>query len=78
MKMGIDFVSISYVENKQDIIEVKDLFAVKGKYIKIIAKICSKKALLNFDEILEVADGIIIARGYLGLDLRLEDIAYVQ
>jgi hypothetical protein len=52
--------------------------SVKGRHIKVIAKIQNRKALQNFEEILGVADGIIIARGYLGLDLKLEDVAYVQ
>ena len=43
-----------------------------------MAKIMNSKALQNFEEILDVSDGIIIARGYLGLDLKLEDVAYVQ
>jgi pyruvate kinase len=78
IKMGIDFISISYVESKDDVLEVRELLSIKGRYIRIMAKIQNKKALSNFDEILEVSDGIIIARGYLGLDMRLEDVAYVQ
>ena len=78
IKQGVDFISVSYVENKGDIEEVKDLLSIKGRHIKVIAKIQNKKSLENFDEILEAADGIIIARGYLGLDLRLEDVAFVQ
>jgi len=78
IKLGVDFISVSYVESKQDILEVKELLSIKGRHIKIIAKIQNRKALENFQEILDVSDGIIIARGYLGLDLMLEDVAYVQ
>jgi pyruvate kinase len=78
MKIGVDFISVSYVQSKEDIMEVRELLSVKGRHIKIIAKIQNKKALANFDEIAEVSDGIIIARGYLGLDLKLEDVAYIQ
>lgn len=56
---------------------MRELLSVKGRHIKIMAKIQNKKALENFDEILEVSDGIVIARGYLGLDMRLEDVVYV-
>jgi pyruvate kinase len=42
-----------------------------------LAKLQSQKGLENFDSILEVSDGIIIARGYLGLSLDLEDVVYV-
>jgi len=77
IKLGVDFIAVSYVESKADILEVKELLSVKGRHIKVIAKIQNRKALQNFEEILGVADGIIIARGYLGLDLKLEDVAYV-
>lgn len=70
IKLGVDYISVSYVESKDDIQEVKDLLSVKGRHIKIIAKIQNKAALKNFEEILEIADGIIIARGYLGLDMK--------
>lgn len=78
IKLGVDFIAVSYVERKQDITEVRELLSVKGRHIKVIAKIQNRKALQNFTEILEASDGIIIARGYLGLDLKLEDVAYVQ
>jgi pyruvate kinase len=77
IKLGVDFIAVSYVESKGDILEVRELLSVKGRHIKVIAKIQNRKALQNFEEILEVSDGIIIARGYLGLDLKLEDVAYV-
>jgi pyruvate kinase len=57
---------------------VKELLSVKGRHIKVIAKIQNKAALKNFEEILEISDGIIIARGYLGLDMKMEDVAYIQ
>lgn len=78
IKLGVDFIAVSYVETKDDILEVRELLSVKGRHIKVIAKIQNRKALQNFDEILAVSDGVIIARGYLGLDLKLEDVAYVQ
>lgn len=77
IKMGVDFISIAYVECKEDILEVRELLSIKGRHIKVIAKIQNKKALQNFDDILEVSDAIIIARGYLGLDLRMEGMEYI-
>ena len=68
IKLGVDFVSIGGVETKEDINEVKDLLSVKGRHIKLLAKLQSKKSLQKFDEIIEVADGIVIARGQLGLE----------
>jgi len=78
IKLGVDFMSVSYVETVEDIHEVKELLRVKGRHIKVLAKIQNKKALLNFDQILEASDGIVIARGYLGLDLNIEDVSFVQ
>ena len=48
--------------------EVKELLSVKGRHIKLLAKLQSRKALANFNELLEEADGIVIARGQLGLE----------
>lgn len=77
IKLGVDFIAVSFVESMADITEVRELLSIKGRHIKVIAKIQNRKALQNFEEILKVSDGIIIARGYLGLDLKLEDVAYV-
>jgi len=63
IKLGVDFVSVGGVETKDDLNEVKDLLSIKGRHIKILAKLQSRKALQNFDEIIDVADGIVIARG---------------
>ncbi len=71
-------IAVSCVESKDDIIYVKKILGSKGQHIKVLAKLQSQRALENFDQILETADGIIIARGYLGLSLDLEDVVYVQ
>ena len=51
---------------------------MKGKHIKVFSKIQTKEALRNFDKILKVSDGIIIARGYLATELKIEEIAFIQ
>ena len=56
------------METKEDLNEVKELLSVKGRHIKLLAKLQSRKALANFNELLEEADGIVIARGQLGLE----------
>jgi len=68
IKLGVDFVSISGIESAEDLMEVKDLLSVKGRNIKIIPKISSQKSLKNLDEILEIADGLVIGRGTLGME----------
>ena len=70
-------IAVSCVESKDDIMFVKKILGTKGQHIKVLAKLQSNKALVNFDQILEASDGIIIPRGYLGLSLDLEDVVYV-
>ena len=78
IQQGVNMIAVSCVESKDDIIFVKKILGSKGQHIKVLAKLQSQRALENFDQILETADGIIIARGYLGLSLDLEDVVYVQ
>ena len=78
IKLGVDFISVGGVETREDIDEVKGLLSVKGRHIKLLAKLQSRKALANFNELLEEADGIVIARGQLGLEFQIEDIAFIQ
>ncbi len=58
---------------------MRKVLGPKGQHIKILAKLQTNKSLEKFDEILEASDGIIIARGYLGIVLgSLEDVVYIQ
>ncbi len=70
-----ELVGLSFVQNAQDVI---DLRAIVGKKVRIYAKIESRQAIENFDEIMKVSDGIIIARGDLGVELPIEDIPIIQ
>jgi len=75
----VQIVAVSFVQSKEDISYVKKVLGPKGQHIKVLAKLQTEKSLRNFDEILEVSDGIIIARGYLGIVLAsLEDVVYIQ
>ena len=67
------------MQSKEDISYVRKVLGPKGQHIKVLAKLQTNKSLENFDEILEASDGIIIARGYLGIVLEsLEDVVYIQ
>ena len=77
-KHGIDAVSQSFVETGQDITAVREAASKLGYDPFIIAKIERSRALDNFDSILEAADGIMIARGDLGVEIPIEEIAIVQ
>ncbi|MCC7201059.1 MAG: pyruvate kinase [Nitrospirae bacterium] len=78
LENGVDAVSQSFVENAGDIHAVRKAALDFGYQPFIIAKIERSNALVNIDEILEAADGIMIARGDLGVEVPIEKIALVQ
>ena len=74
-----DFIAVSFAESADTIRRVKAILDVEGKpSIKVIAKIENHAGLANFDSILEVADGIMVARGDLGVELLPEEVPIVQ
>jgi pyruvate kinase len=75
---GVDAVSQSFVENASDIYEVRKAAQELGYQPFIIAKIERSNALVNIDAIIEAADGIMIARGDLGVEVPIERIAVIQ
>lgn len=75
---GVDYVALSYVSSPDDIVKVKEFIAAQEGMCKVIAKIERRAAVERCAEILKVADGIMIARGDLGLEIPLEDVPHVQ
>jgi len=75
---GVDAVSQSFVDGAADIAAVRAAAAKTGHQPLIIAKIERSNALANFDEILAAADGIMVARGDLGVEIPIEEIAHTQ
>lgn len=78
LEVGVDAVSQSFVERASDVEAVRKAAADLGHHPFIIAKIERSKALARIDEILDAADGIMIARGDLGVEVPIERIAVVQ
>lgn len=83
IKFGIenefDYIAISFVRTVSDILEVRKLLENNGgNGIKIIAKVESQEGINNFDEILHSADGIMIARGDLGVEISAEEVPILQ
>lgn len=78
LKEGVDAVSQSFVEDGGDIRAIREVAQELGTEPFIIAKIERANALLNIDSILEEADGIMVARGDLGVEIPIEEIAIVQ
>jgi pyruvate kinase len=75
---GVDAISQSFVERADDIKEVRKAATKLGRQPFIIAKIERADALEHYDEILAAADGIMVARGDLGVEVPIEEIAYIQ
>ncbi|MFN3871381.1 MAG: pyruvate kinase [Ignavibacterium sp.] len=78
LKHRVDFIALSFVRSAEDVIELKNWLLMKGKEIPVIAKIEKKEAVEQIDEILKIADGIMIARGDLGVELPPQEVPVLQ
>jgi pyruvate kinase len=78
MREGVDAVSQSFVESAADILAVKEAAAASGHAPLVIAKLERSRALDNLESILDAADGVMVARGDLGVEIPIERIAIAQ
>lgn len=78
IKHRVDFIALSFVRSPKDIIQLKNWLKNKGKEIPVIAKIEKKEAIENLDEILKISDGIMIARGDLGVEFPPQEVPILQ
>jgi len=78
LKSGIDYVALSFVRQKKDLLMVKEAVEREGKDTPVIAKIEKHEAIDHIDEIMEAADGVMIARGDLGVEIPLENVPGLQ
>ena len=78
LRAGVDWVAISFVRSADDVVRVKSFIAERGQKVPVIAKIEKHEALGNIDAIVEAADGIMVARGDLGIEIPLEQVPLVQ
>ena len=78
-EMNVDYLALSFVSNIEDVLEVNDLLIELGNdHLSIISKIENEQAVDNIDDILNVSDGIMIARGDLGVEIPLERVPGIQ
>jgi len=78
LKLGADFIALSFVRNASDIERVHEIMAEEGRKIPVIAKIEKPQAVDALEEIIDAFDGIMVARGDLGVELPLEAVPIVQ
>ncbi|MFM8296761.1 MAG: pyruvate kinase [Microcystaceae cyanobacterium] len=78
LDQGVDWVALSFVRNPADIDEIKGLIASAGKSVPVIAKIEKHEAITDMQAVLEKCDGVMVARGDLGVELPAEDVPILQ
>ncbi len=75
---GFDFLAASFARSKEDILEVRKILDNRGSKMKIIAKIENMQGINNLEEIIEVSDGIMVARGDMGVEVAMEEVPILQ
>jgi pyruvate kinase len=78
MEHGVDFVALSFVRSREDIEQLRGFLRAGKSPMRIIAKIEDQEAIRNLEAILEAADGVMVARGDLGIELPFEELPITQ
>ena len=76
VEMGVDFVAASFVRRPEHVEAVREVIREAGGHQQVIAKIESREGVRNLDEILQVADGIMVARGDMGVEIPSEEVPH--
>lgn len=76
--MGYDFIAASFVRCREDILEVRRILDEHNSHMKIIAKIENMQGIRNLEDILTVSDGIMVARGDMGVEIPMEEVPVIQ
>ena len=78
IRLGADMIALSFVRDANDIVRVHEIMKEEGKYLPVIAKIEKPQAVAALEEIIDAFDGIMVARGDLGVEMPLEEVPIVQ
>ena len=78
VRQDMDFVAASFVRKPEDILEIRQILLAEGSHMHIVAKIEDQEGVENIEGIIRVADGIMVARGDLGVQMATEEIPLVQ
>jgi pyruvate kinase len=78
LAQGVDWIALSFVRNPDDVVEIKELISAAGKSVPVIAKIEKHEAIEQMEDILALCDGVMVARGDLGVELPAEEVPMLQ
>jgi len=78
LELGVDFIALSFVREARDLLQLRELFPVDKPHPFVIAKIEDQQAILNLEAIVREADGIMVARGDLGIEIPYYELPIVQ
>jgi len=78
VKNRLDMVFASFIRKKQDVLDVRAALGEEGQYVKIISKIENHEGIVNINEILQATDGVMVARGDMGMEIPLEKVFIAQ
>ncbi len=78
LEVGVDLIALSFVREARDLLQLKELFQESGARPLVIAKIEDQQAVANLDEIVRESDGVMVARGDLGIEIPYEELPIVQ
>src|SRR6266404_5123890 len=78
LQIGVDFIALSFVREARDLMQLRELFQGTNPQPLVIAKIEDQEAVKNLDEIVREADGVMVARGDLGIEVPYEELPIIQ
>lgn len=75
---NVDWIALSFVRSAQDLVPLKDIIRIKKKYVRIIAKIEKPEAMKDIENIIDISNGIMVARGDLGVEVPFDQVPLIQ
>jgi pyruvate kinase len=78
ISLGLDFIALSFVRERKDIVELREMLSARDSDAKITARIEDEQAVVNLVDLIDAADGIMVARGDLGIECPYEELPIIQ